>query len=84
MNMRLHRKPHQVSDPDEVGGVLRSFDSADQAQLTAPAPDLAVHYRRCLTHATIITPAGGAAHRDDSLALKSAQQCSREVLGSFV
>jgi len=76
MNMRLHREPHHVSDPDVVRGVLGSLDSADHAQLTAPAPDLAVHYRHCLTHATIIPLPATPEHHDDPLASKSAQQCS--------
>jgi hypothetical protein len=65
VNMCLHRKTNHVSDPDQLRVVLGPFHSADEAQLTASAPDLAVDHRRRLSHTTIITPARRAEDHHD-------------------
>jgi hypothetical protein len=56
VNVRLHRQSHQVSHPDIVRMVLWPLDSADDAKLTAPAPDLAVGNGTCLAHTDIVPP----------------------------
>src|SRR3954451_21906296 len=45
--------------------IVGPLDAADQAELTASTPDLAVHHWRRLAHPTIVPPPDGAEHHDD-------------------